>query len=283
MATSLDYDALLQATQEAATAAGCLMLECKDKARTRETTFETKANVNDLVTQYDRACEDVVRAVLLKATPTYSIVGEETYSGAVDDDTVESAGPVWVVDPIDGTTSFVHNSFDCCVSIGLCVDGEPVLGVVHNPNMKETFTAVRGQGAFLNGEPIHVSGHNSVSGALLAVHYSTDRSDASIETTQRLMKTLLQTPCHALRTMGSAAMDMCGVACGRLDGYLERPISSWDICAGAVIVREAGGLVAALDGGALSLRKDKCSVLCSSSAALHSELVYVAKGCDYTI
>jgi len=275
----LNYDSLLEIALHAAKEAGKLMLQCVNELHTLH--IDKKSSENDLVTQYDKACENLVRSLLAKdvsLTQGFLMIGEETYTPENDcmlDPSNEK--PVWVIDPIDGTTSFVHKSFDCCVSIGLVERGEPVLGVVHIPFMNETFTAIKGRGAFRNGEKIHVAGNaKTIQGSLISVHHPTDRSEERLRATLGVMHDLLTASCHGLRTMGSAAMDMCGVAMGRLDAYVERGIWSWDISAGAIIVREAGGVVVDFEVTPLILTNRK--VLCAASMELVQEIkVFVLK------
>ena len=274
----MEYDACVAVATHAAQEAGKLMLVCMKECRSID--IENKSSETDLVTQYDKACEDLVRGILSTFNTSYQLIGEETYTAAdalklsPDNET-----PVWVVDPIDGTTSFIHRSFDCSVSIALVVRGQPVVGVVHIPVLNETFTAIAGRGAFCNGERVKVSSATTLRGSLISVHFPVDRSDERLGVTYAVAKDLLQAPCHGIRCMGSAAMDMCGVAMGRLDAYLERGIWSWDVAAGTVIVREAGGIVTDMCGGEIDLVSRK--VLCSSSKDLADAITVIVVKNNY--
>uniref|UniRef100_A0A2N9F1N8 Inositol-1-monophosphatase n=1 Tax=Fagus sylvatica TaxID=28930 RepID=A0A2N9F1N8_FAGSY len=172
----------------------------------------------DLVTETDKACEDLIFNHLKQLYPTHKFIGEETTAlcGAVE----LTDEPTWIVDPLDGTTNFVHGFPFVCVSIGLTIGKVPMVGVVYNPIMNELFTGVRGEGAFLNGNPIKVSSQTE------------------------LVKSLLVTEVRSLRMSGSCALNLCGIACGRLDLFYESGFGGpWDVAGGAVIVTEAGGLV----------------------------------------
>eukprot|EP00759_Apiculatamorpha_spiralis_P054135 PhF_6_TR6843/c0_g1_i1/m.9854/K01092/E3.1.3.25, IMPA, suhB; myo-inositol-1(or 4)-monophosphatase len=253
---AIDYDACLAVAVAAAQEAGALILKCMTERR--DLTIDSKATAVDMVTQYDKACEDLVREKLTTFQPAYKIIGEET-SKPDEIQTLVSPGtanqvPTWIVDPIDGTTSFIHSAFDCCVSIGLAVKGECVLGVVFIPKLNELYTAIKGRGAFLNTTTrLTVSGLKTVPGSLISMHYTYDRSDERIDKTNLMARELLNAPCHGIRMMGSAAMDMCSVAVGRLDLYFEKGVWAWDVCAGAVILREAGGVATDFGGEKLDL------------------------------
>lgn len=231
----------LDIAKAAAAMAANLIDECIDRRVALE--IEQKSSSADMVTQYDKQCEELVLKHLSTEFPDFAVLSEETKS-----DVVITDAPTWIVDPIDGTTSFVHNSFDCGVSIGLAVNKRPVLGVVHLPRMKEVFTAIEGQGAFLNGRKISVSSITDPAKAIVCTHVPYNRSSASVAALLGINRELMQDlKVHAVRTYGSAAMDMCSVACGRLDLYFEVGIHAWDMAAAAVIVREAGGVVHNVD------------------------------------
>lgn len=167
--------------------------------------------------------------------------------------------PTWIVDPVDGTTNFVHKFPFSCVSIALAIDKKVVVGIVYNPMMKEMFTAIRGQGAQLNGQPIHVSSNTTMQHALIATGFPYGRTDALMDPVFDNMKRVLKS-CRDLRRVGSAALDMCYVARGVFDLYYEAGIHAWDIAAGALIVEEAGGHVDDMydDPFTLTLRRVAC-------------------------
>ncbi|XP_068641359.1 inositol monophosphatase 3 [Aristolochia californica] len=208
--------------------------------------FYEKKNVEhkgqvDLVTETDKACEDLIFSHLKQKYPDHKFIGEET-SAAIG--TAElTDDPTWMVDPLDGTTNFVHGYPFVCVSIGLTIEKVPTIGVVYNPIMNELFTGVRGQGAFLNGHPIKASSQTELVTALLASEVGTKRDKVTVDATTNRINSLLF-KVRSLRMSGSCALNLCGVACGRLDLMYELGFGGpWDVAAGAVIVQEAGGLV----------------------------------------
>ncbi|MFN5296080.1 MAG: inositol monophosphatase family protein, partial [Flavobacteriales bacterium] len=152
-----------------------------------------------------------------------------------------------VIDPLDGTTNFVHGMPVWCTSIGLCDGITPILGVIYDPNTDECFSAYQGGGAFLNGKPIRVSQVNTVQQSLLATGFPYDdfgREEAYIELFRKLIRGT-----RGLRRLGSAALDMAWTACGRVEGFYEYGLNPWDVAAGAIIVQEAGGIVTEFNGG----------------------------------
>lgn len=246
-----------------------------DMKTSRPVNFEEKSSSADLVTVFDKRCEKEVLEYLHSATPTYNIVSEETRSNAKI-----TATPTWVVDPIDGTMSFVHGIYDCCFSIGLLVNREPVLGVVNAPQLQMVFTAVKGCGAFCNGKPIHVSSTSSLKEAIILSHYSSYRSPNAMESIHGMHKELLLLPVHSIRCHGSAAVDMCLVASGKADVYIDAETNPWDIAAGTVILREAGGVVHDVDD-ASQLEISSRGVCCGNSVALSGAVAKIAKKYRY--
>ncbi|CAK9320868.1 unnamed protein product [Citrullus colocynthis] len=195
----------------------------------------------DLVTETDKACEDLVFSHLKEHFPSHKFIGEETTAayGAVE----LTDEPTWIVDPIDGTTNFVHGFPFVCVSIGLTIGKVPTVGVVFNPIIDELFTGIRGQGAYLNGKAIKVSSQDELIKSLLATETGTSRDKSTIDDiTGRINRLLLKVRC--IRISGSCALNLCDVASGRVDlFYINCYGGPWDAAAGAVIVTEAGGLV----------------------------------------
>jgi myo-inositol-1(or 4)-monophosphatase len=196
----------------------------------------------DFVSKADFAAEKIIRDELMGARPNYGWVGEES-------DEVEGIDPTrrWIVDPLDGTTNFLHGLPHWAVSIALEYKGEIVAGVVFDPAKDEMFFSEKGQGAWMNQTRLRVSGRNKMIESLFATGLPFGgRSDLpeTIHDLSRIMPT-----CSGVRRFGAAALDMTYVAAGRYDGYWERGLHAWDIAAGILIVREAGGFVEALDGG----------------------------------
>ncbi|GAV65236.1 Inositol_P domain-containing protein [Cephalotus follicularis] len=201
---------------------------------------EHKGSV-DLVTETDKACEDVIFNHLKQHYPTHEFIGEETT--AANGTSVLTDDPTWIVDPLDGTTNFVHGFPFVCVSIGLTIEKVPTVGVVYNPIIDELFTGILGQGAFLNGKPIKTSTQTELVNSLLATEAGTKRDKSTVDVTTNRINSLLF-KVRSLRMSGSCALNLCGIACGRLDLFYETGYGGpWDVAGGAVIVNEAGGLV----------------------------------------
>lgn len=209
----------------------------------KELQIDTKSSASDLVTQVDRAAEKIIVERILAARPNDAILGEE---GA---DRSGTSGVQWIIDPIDGTTNFVYGHPGFAVSIAAEFDGEPLLGVVHDPMHNEVFTAVSGEGAFCNGRAIAVRPTQELSQALVATGfgYSEERRRAQAEVMANLAGSI-----RDYRRMGAASVDLCSVAYGRVDAYFERGLQKWDFAAGALVAREAGAQLGDLSGGVYS-------------------------------
>ena len=208
-------------------------------AAERTFAIETKSTPTDLVTEADRESEALIVREILAARPGDGLLGEE---GALRE---SSTGVRWVIDPIDGTTNFVYGIPAYSISIGVERDGEMVAGVVHDVALKEAYTASLGGGAHLNGRPIRVSPRSDLSASLWGIGFAYDphRRDAQAKFYDHVM-----THIRDVRRMGSAALDLCRVACGQLDGYYEFQLNAWDIAAGGIIAREAGAVTRGFHG-----------------------------------
>ena len=200
----------------------------------------TKSSATDLVTFFDRAAEARIVARLRECRPFDAIVGEE---GA---DHAGSSGLRWLIDPIDGTTNFVYDLGGYAVSVAVCDAGGALAGAVHVPSSGQLFSAHRGGGATCDGTAIEPSGCADVSQALVATGFSYDPARRAAQAS-RLAHLLPQV--RDLRRLGAAAVDLCLVACGRLDAYFEEHLSPWDSAAGALIAIEAGAVASDLTGG----------------------------------
>jgi myo-inositol-1(or 4)-monophosphatase len=197
----------------------------------------------DLVTEADRASETLVADRLSMAFPNHRLIGEEGIAAA---NSGSSTAPfAWIVDPLDGTTNFAHGYPHFAVSIALAEDNEVVLGVVYDPMRDELFAAERGRGATLNGRPIQVSTTDSLIRSLLATGFSYDLTERA---GQMGVWAALHEQTQGIRRDGAAALNLCYIAAGRLDGFWERPLQPWDMAAGSLIVQEAGGAITAYDG-----------------------------------
>ena len=195
----------------------------------------------DLVTEVDVAVERSFRAMVAERFPDHLVLGEELQQ----DDLLRRKAPgyCWVFDPIDGTTNFAHGLPIFCASLGLELDGEAIVAAVYDPTRRELFTAERGQGARLNGERLSVTNANRVLDSLLVTGfpYTVHQSETGEELVALFGHFLGRS--RAVRRLGSAALDLCYVAAGRLEGFYEATLKPWDSCAGALIVEEAGGKV----------------------------------------
>ena len=195
----------------------------------------------DFVTQVDRDAEAAITRLVTSRCPEASVVGEE-----LSPDAGLAAGTSFVVDPLDGTTNFLHGYPEFAVSIGVTVGSRLVAGVVHNVTRNETFTATRGGGAFVNGTAIAVSRESDPSRALIGTGFPFKRHDLLTEYATQFVEVSRQTA--GIRRAGSAALDLANLACGRFDGFWELVLAPWDVAAGILIVREAGGIVTDLAG-----------------------------------
>lgn len=196
---------------------------------------------NNLVSYVDKACEELIVKRLREVLPEAGFITEEG-TVATSSETLQ-----WVIDPLDGTTNFVHGLPVYSVSIALVKDSQALLGVVYEVNRDECFHAVKGKGAFCNGQPIMVSKATKISESLLATGFPYNKFD-KIMSYLNILNELMKTS-HGLRRMGSAAVDLAYVACGRFEAFFEFNLNSWDVAAGVLLVTEAGGTVTDFKGG----------------------------------
>jgi myo-inositol-1(or 4)-monophosphatase len=253
-----DSSLLLETAIRAARAAGGVLI---DSARCGFR-IEHKAAIN-LVTDAERRAEDQIVQMILAAYPSHRILAEERGQAGRADSRYQ-----WVIDPLDGTTNFAHGFPFYSVSIGLEQDGESLLGVVLDPVRDELFTAVRGQGAYMNGEPIQVSNINRLDQSLLVTGFAYNIRETPNNNLDHFAHLSLRA--QAVRRTGSAALDLCYVAAGRFDGYWEVVLSPWDMAGGVVILREAGGLVSGLTTESFSLYGQE---LVATNGLIHDQLL----------
>ena len=200
----------------------------------------------DYVTNVDVAVQAFLRKRLAALAPDVQFMAEEQDNSALD-----LTRPCWILDPVDGTTNLIHSFRHSAISLALSEAGQIIFGVVYNPYSGECFTARRGQGAFCNGSLIRVSSADRLEDSLLSVGTVPGRRELA-DTAFRQMRALYDA-CQDVRRTGCASLDLCWVACGRLDGYVELSLQPWDYAAGRLLVEEAGGRVTAPDGSPLSL------------------------------
>ncbi|HEV7514689.1 MAG TPA: inositol monophosphatase family protein [Thermoanaerobaculia bacterium] len=233
----MDFDLALEEAVTAARQAGEIIA-----ALSRDRAYEVRRKLGtELVTTADVASDDSIRQHLGARFPGHRFLSEEV---AVDGE-VDFSGPVWIVDPMDGTANYTHGYPYVSISVALAIDGDPCVGVVHAPFLAETYAAVRGGGATCNGLPIRVSDVSELHRALVGTGFPHDRSDVApaIERLRRLV-----TECQDIRRAGSPALDICWVAAGRLDAHTES-LAPWDIAAAGLIATEAGARRGNLSSG----------------------------------
>jgi myo-inositol-1(or 4)-monophosphatase len=217
---------------------------------------------NDFVTQVDQAAEQAIIDTVKKAYPEHGFLAEESgASGA-------GAEHVWIIDPLDGTTNFIHGFPQYCVSIGVRHRGAMTHAVVYDPNRNELFTASKGSGAFLNDRRIRVTGIPKLADALVGTGFPF-KELTRLDLYTRQLQTMMRT-CSGVRRAGAAALDLAYVACGRLDAFWELGLAPWDMAAGALLIQEAGGLVADLKGEQTYLETGD---ICCATPKIFSQLL----------
>ena len=230
-----------------------------------ELRIDTKSSDTDLVTHVDKLCETRIREIIAAEYPDHTVLGEEQGYGSTSTD----ARYRWIVDPIDGTLNFAHGFPFYCTSIGLEIDGEPSVGVVYDSTRDELFTAVRGGGAWCNGRPLRVTSETVLKNAMLVTGfaYVEERIIRNLDVFARMLPLT-----RSIRRAGAAALDLCYVAAGRVDGFWELGLQPWDVAAGVVIVREAGGTLTGGDGSPYRLGQE---AMVASNGAIHARLIDV--------
>ena len=224
----------------------------------------TKKSPIDLVTEADIAVEEMFRALIAQRFPDHAVLAEEMGGGDV------RASHCWVFDPIDGTTNYAHGLPLFCSSLALEIDGETEVAAVYDPNRRELFVAERGGGAFLNGAALQVSEASTLVDSVVVTGFPYDVHRRVPEIVGLFGAFVAHA--RAVRRLGSAALDLCYVAAGRMDGFWEQDLKPWDVAAGALIVQEAGGRVTDLAGGSFSPHRPQ---VLASNGRVHDEMVAV--------
>lgn len=230
-------------------------------------TISNKEGVNNLVTEADHAAEKAIIETIHKHYPDHQVLGEE--SGAI----LQDSKYKWIVDPIDGTVNFAHGIPLNCVSIAIEHENEIILGAVYNPHLNEFFFAEKGKGAWLNDKPIRVSEQTQTINACLVTGFPytyINMPNGPLEIFDRFVRKGVP-----VRRLGSAAIDLCWVACGRFDGFYEHKLEPWDSAAGYLIVEEAGGKVTDHEGNKFSVYQHK---LLATNGKIHDEMVEIING-----
>lgn len=225
--------------------------------------------INNLVTEMDTAAEELIRKILAERSDII-FLGEE--SGGND----ELSGLTWVVDPIDGTVNYAHGLPIWCVSIAAVLENEPLVGVIYNPNLNETFTAIKGAGAFLNGAEITVSTETNFRQSLLVTGFPYNINENPHGTIE-LFGEILRNG-NAIRRLGSAALDLAYIAAGRFEAYWEVSLHPWDVAAGLLLVNEAGGKISSYASGEATqaleaTREIVIDRLLATNGKVHSEIL----------
>lgn len=251
-----DAERIMKVAREAAVEAGKYILAHMGKIKE----ISYKEGVNNLVTDVDKASESIIIGRIKDSFPGHSVLAEESGEHFAQE------GVKWVIDPLDGTVNYAHTFPFFCVSIGVMAEGRVKTGVVYDPVRDELFSAEEGSGAFMNGKSIRVSSAGALNDSLVATGfaYSIEGKASNMELFKRMMG-----KAQALRRAGSAALDLCYVACGRMDGFWELNLAPWDTAAGQLIVSEAGGKVSTLGGGTYDIYKKD---LLATNGNIHTEM-----------
>jgi myo-inositol-1(or 4)-monophosphatase len=227
-----------------------------------------KKGAIDLVTEVDVEVERMFRALVAERFPDHDVLAEEMGQPRT------GASHRWVFDPLDGTTNYAHGIPIFCSTLALEIDGVPVVGAVYDPNRRELFTAERGVGAWLNGEPLRVSASETLIDSVLVTGFPYDIREAGrMEAIVGLFTGLLG-QARAIRRLGSAAIDLCWVAAGRMDAFWEQALQPWDVMGGGLIVQEAGGRVTSLDGSPWDAMNGQ---VLASNGRVHDEMLAVIR------
>jgi myo-inositol-1(or 4)-monophosphatase len=253
---------IISCAVRAARAASKIMMAKYGSGRAME---KTK---NNLVTEADFACEKAIVSVIRKKYPLHSILAEERHQN-----TDVLSKNLWIIDPLDGTNNYAHAIPHFCVSIAYAEKGKVLAGVVVDPMRKELFSAARGSGAFLNSKRISVSATARISRAIITTGFYYDRGRL-MEKTLAAIRSLFKADIRGIRRFGSAALDLCWVACGRFDGYFEYKLSTWDFAAGMLLVNEAGGRCSDREGKELALTSKSAVV---SNGRIHREILRIVR------
>lgn len=229
--------------------------------------FEVKSCSIDFVTEVDKKVEETLINGLSEKYPTHKFIGEESFADGAKCEFTDD--PTWIIDPVDGTMNFIHGFPNSAISIGLCINKESVVGIIYNPMLNQLFTAQKGKGAFYNDRQIHVSDVKRLKDALVTFETGTSDAEERRRVVFENFQIMVQNA-HGVRSLGSAALNMSMVALGGADVNFEFGIHAWDICAGDILVREAGGVCIDPAGGPFDILSRR--VLCASTPELAQEV-----------
>ncbi|CAG9761601.1 unnamed protein product [Ceutorhynchus assimilis] len=256
-----------------------LVLESGKELLTVKNIISEAKNGNDwdVVTIYDRKIENLLIDKIKMKYKDHKFIGEEE-SAAKNTISTLTDSPTWIIDPIDGTANFVKQMPITCISIGLTINREQVLGLIYNPYMDELFTALRGQGAYLNGNRITTSGETKINKCIFNYELSLAAHDGRLRELYMSRLTALIDVVSGIRSYGSAALGLCYVACGRIDAYQCDGLYPWDAAAGTLIVREAGGYVIDSSGKPFDLMNP--NFLATSTETLSQQFMSIERSVD---
>ena len=254
---------MLNIAIEAATEAGKFLKQSLGKIKTVERKSGEERN---LVTNIDKQAEKMIVQKIKQHFPLHNILAEEGTTGNEKSDTL------WIIDPLDGTTNFTHGLPVFCVSIGVEKNGGLICGVVYDPNRDELFSAEKGNGAKLNGKKFSVSSNAQLISSLLVTGFPYNITENPMNCVEHFQNFLFEA--QAVRRLGSAALDLCYVACGRFDGFWEVALNPWDMAAGVLLVEEAGGIISDFRGDAHSIYKKE---IVASNKNIHKEMLCVLR------
>jgi myo-inositol-1(or 4)-monophosphatase len=254
---------LLKIAENIAKEAGKIILE----HRYQDKDIKLKS-ISNLITKVDKISENKIIELIGKYFPNHSILTEET--GYIKKESLYQ----WIVDPLDGTTNYAHNFPFFCISIALQKEDEIILGIIYDPIQDEIFSAMKGNGAFLNGKRIRVSNVNCLKDSLLAFGLP---YELTLDDNNFIPFINLSRRSHGVRRTGSAALDLAYIACGRLDGFWSHKLSPWDILAGVIIIEEAGGKVTDFENHKISFKETN---IVASNGFIHEELLNILREKD---
>lgn len=226
---------------------------------------ELKSSPVDLVTETDQNVEKLIIERIKTSYPKHKFIGEESVAGGGKCNLTDE--PTWIVDPIDGTTNFVHRIPQVAICLGFCVGKVPLAGVIYNPISKQMFTAIRGKGAFCNGKKLKVSPEQNLTKSVIMTEFGSSRDPDKMDKIFANMRSVVTTPVHGVRSFGTAAINMCQVALGVAQAYYEFGMHCWDYCAASVIVEEAGGVCVDTTGGEMDLMARRIIAACNPEIA----------------
>jgi len=268
------YDAVLKLVYEA----GSVVREAYNRPA-KATDVMTKSSAVDLVTETDQKVEQLLINGLSSQFPDHKFIGEESAAGGQKIELTNA--PTWIIDPIDGTTNFVHRLPFIGICIALYVDRQPRIGIVYNPVLDELYSARKGRGAYKNGFPIHVSGTTELGKSLvmltLGIH-NINKCPGWLDIASRNNRAFANQGIRGHRSLGSAAINMCYVAAGGADAYLEYGLHCWDVAASALIVAEAGGFNFDPSGGTFDILARR--ILCTGSEQLARSIAGIIENVD---